>query len=90
MLHLSAILKEFSAGIPGDNGCLQHVACKNPQEAKKYAAAGEMALEVSAIIYDKSNPLYESTLRDLRRALNAGLSGGDCNIFSCNEIPHPE
>ncbi|GJQ82847.1 hypothetical protein Trydic_g2586 [Trypoxylus dichotomus] len=73
----------YLTGIPGDNQCLQFVACQGPQQARRYVAAGEMLLKASKMFTDEDNPTHEMTLNELRQAASFGLNAGDCNRYAC-------
>lgn len=61
------------------------VACQGPQQARRYAAAGEMLLKASKMFTEEDDTSYEMTLNELGQAANYGLNGGDCKVFKCEE-----
>ncbi|KAI4463616.1 multiple coagulation factor deficiency protein 2 neural stem cell derived neuronal survival protein [Holotrichia oblita] len=73
----------YLTGVPGDNHCLQFIACQGPQQARRYVAAGEMLLKATKMFTDEDDPSHEVTINELRQAANFGLNGGDCNRYSC-------
>lgn len=70
-------------GSPGDNGCLQNVACQQPQQAKKYVSAGDMLLKATKMLSVDPDRSYEYVLQEVEQAADVGLAGGDCARFVC-------
>ena len=80
---LSITIENCFPGSPGDNGCLQSVACHQPQQAKKYVAAGDMLLKASKVMSLNPDRSYEYVLKEVEQAADVGLAGGDCSRFTC-------
>lgn len=66
-------------GTPGDNGCFQNVACQQPQQARKYAAAGDLLVKAARTMSMDPGANYDYVLQELQEASSWGLTGGDCN-----------
>ncbi|KAK5643573.1 hypothetical protein RI129_007418 [Pyrocoelia pectoralis] len=73
----------YLTGKPKDNGCLQNIACLQPQQARKYAAAGKMLLKTASSMSINADPSYEQVLQELQEAASWGSVGGDCKRYSC-------
>ncbi|XP_044254731.1 uncharacterized protein LOC123005157 [Tribolium madens] len=73
----------YLTGSPGDNGCLQNVACQQPQQAKKYVSAGDMLLKATKMLALDPDRSYEYVLKEVEQAADVGLTGGDCARFRC-------
>ncbi|XP_071056607.1 uncharacterized protein [Onthophagus taurus] len=80
LLYLS-----YLTGEPGENECLRFVACSEPQQARRYITAGETLLKLSKMFVTEENHVYKMSLNELRQAAGYGISGGDCNRFSCDK-----
>ncbi|KAK4886098.1 hypothetical protein RN001_002369 [Aquatica leii] len=77
------MLLSYLTGKPGDNGCLQNIACFQPQQARKYAAAGKMLLKTASTMSFNPDPNYEYVIQELQEAASWGSIGGDCNRYTC-------
>ncbi|CAH1110539.1 unnamed protein product [Psylliodes chrysocephalus] len=72
--------------LTGSSGCLQKIACQQPEKAKKYAAAGDLLLKVSKMFSLKTSLDYDISIQELEQASNVGLAGGSCGSFECTKI----
>lgn len=72
------------AGSPEDNGCLQNIACQQPEQAKKYAAAGDVLLKATKMFNLNPDDSYSYVLQQIEQSANVGMTGGDCTIYKCN------
>ncbi|KAF2900114.1 hypothetical protein ILUMI_06074 [Ignelater luminosus] len=79
----------YLTGSPGSNGCLQNVACQQPQQARKYAAAGDMLLRTAKTLSFEPDDNYEYVLQELQEAANWGSAGGECSRFKCGAENKP-
>ncbi|KAF5308915.1 hypothetical protein FQR65_LT00615 [Abscondita terminalis] len=77
------LLLSYLTGKPGDNGCLQSVACLQPQQARKYAAAGKMLLKTATSMSFNPDPNYQYVIQELQEAASWGSVGRDCNRYAC-------
>lgn len=73
----------YLTGAPGDNGCLQSVSCRQPEQAKKYTTAGEVLLKTSKMLALGPDVTYAKVLQEVEEAADVGLAGGDCSRFVC-------
>ncbi|RZC38362.1 hypothetical protein BDFB_009121 [Asbolus verrucosus] len=72
----------YLTGSPGDNGCLQNVSCRQPQQAKRYVAAGDVLLKATQMLSVDPDRSYQYVLKEVEQAADIGLAGGDCARFS--------
>lgn len=77
------------SGSPGSNGCLQNIACQQPQQARKYAAAGDMLLRTAKTLSFEPGDNYEYVLQELQEAADWGSAGGECSRFKCGTETKP-
>lgn len=83
-MHTNYYYYTFCVGAPGNNGCLQNIACQSPQQAKRYAAAGDMLLKVVRMVTsEEPEQKYQYILQELQEAANIGVKGGDCARYTC-------
>ncbi|KAB0800172.1 hypothetical protein PPYR_08052 [Photinus pyralis] len=80
----------YLTGKPNDNGCLQNIACLQPQQARKYAAAGKMLLKTASTMSIHADPTYDQVLQELQEAASWGSVGGDCKRYSCGLKENPK
>ncbi|XP_017775609.1 PREDICTED: uncharacterized protein LOC108561964 [Nicrophorus vespilloides] len=74
----------YLTGSPGNNGCLQNIACRQPHQAKRYTAAGEMLLKASKMVNPEPSANYEFTLQEVQEAVKYGMAGGNCKArYNC-------
>ncbi|XP_066259888.1 uncharacterized protein [Euwallacea similis] len=74
----------YLTGSPGDNGCLQNIACHQPKQAKKYVNAGDVLLKAFKMFGYQADDTYDYIIREVDRAANVGLAGGKCEGFRCD------
>ncbi|KAL3266889.1 hypothetical protein HHI36_011039 [Cryptolaemus montrouzieri] len=70
--------------LTGNHGCLQNIACHQPDQAKKYADAGEILLRASKLFAIETGDNYDIALKKLERAADIGRNNGDCSVFMCS------
>ncbi|KAH1026635.1 hypothetical protein HUJ05_000269 [Dendroctonus ponderosae] len=75
----------YLTGSPGDNGCLQNIACHQPVQAKKYVNAGDVLLKAAKMMAYSTDDTYEYVIKEVDHAANVGIAGGNCNIFKCDQ-----
>ncbi|XP_065158855.1 uncharacterized protein [Atheta coriaria] len=76
----------YLTGSPGNNACLQNVACRQPNQASRYTTAGEMLLKAGKMLQPGSTEDYEYTLREVKEAVDFGNTGGDCGArYFCGD-----
>lgn len=68
---------------PGSPGCLQHIACQQPQKAKKYVAAGDLLLKAAKVFSLNTDVNYHYVLQGMDQAANVGLASGKCSAYQC-------
>lgn len=68
---------------PGETGCLKNIACQQPGQARKYAAAGDILLKTTKTLSMQPDQNYEYMLQELQEAANWGMAGGRCDTFLC-------
>lgn len=74
----------YFVGYPGKNGCLQNIACQDPEQAKKYVAAGDLLLKITRMLtLDDPDIKYNYVLKELQEAVKFGESRGNCNKYVC-------
>lgn len=73
----------YLTGSPGDNGCLQNIACQKPEEAKRYLLAGDVILKTARTMSVKPDESYFYVLQELEEAIRYGMRNGDCNRYVC-------
>ncbi|KAJ8950990.1 hypothetical protein NQ318_006374 [Aromia moschata] len=74
----------FLSYLTGSPGCLQNISCQQPQQAKKYTAAGEMLLKLAKMFSIDADMNYEYIILEMDQAANVGLAGGTCERFECS------
>lgn len=63
---------------------MQNIACQQPQQAKRYAAAADMLLKISKmVVSEEPDGKYYYVLQELQQAVNDGITGGDCSKYVC-------
>ncbi|VEN47841.1 unnamed protein product [Callosobruchus maculatus] len=77
----------FLSFLSGSPGCLQSIACKQPEEARKYIETGTLLLKLSKLVVEIDDAKYQQALADMQTARNMGLSGQSCEIFRCDSKP---
>lgn len=83
-MNFNEIICLFILGAPGKNGCLQNIACQQPNQAKRYAAAGDILLKMTRMLSSEEPDLkYQYVLQELQESANYGISGGDCSKYQC-------
>ncbi|XP_049825695.1 uncharacterized protein LOC109595031 [Aethina tumida] len=73
----------YLSGRPGENGCLQKISCKQPEQAKRYVAAGDMLIKAARMFTLDPDPSYDYVLQEVDNAAELGRNGGDCEQFVC-------
>ncbi|KAG5897154.1 hypothetical protein JTB14_020883 [Gonioctena quinquepunctata] len=73
----------FLSYLAGSPGCLQNIACQQPEQAKKYINAGDLLLKMSKMFNVNTNMDYDYILQEMEQASNVGLAGGSCSNFEC-------
>ncbi|XP_060531547.1 uncharacterized protein LOC132705131 [Cylas formicarius] len=73
----------YLTGSPGNNGCLQNVACQQPQQARKYVNAGDLLLKAAKMFALDPDVNYDYVIREVDQAATVGSSGGSCSRFKC-------
>ncbi|XP_030763661.1 uncharacterized protein LOC115888180 [Sitophilus oryzae] len=74
----------YLTGSPGDNGCLQSIACQQPYQAKKYVNAGDVLLKTAKMFSMNTDDNYDYVLKEVEQASNVGLAGGNCQTYRCS------
>ncbi|XP_037073482.1 uncharacterized protein LOC119094529 [Pollicipes pollicipes] len=84
LLMLTYLLSSDGAGY----GCLDRVACEQPDRAKQYITAGKMLFSGAKMV-DGILPVdskYEEVLDGMQKAVYHGQSGGVCSLrYRCSE-----
>nr|XP_023029570.1 uncharacterized protein LOC111517587 [Leptinotarsa decemlineata] len=73
----------FLSYLSGSPGCLQNIACQQPEQAKKYINAGDLLLKISKMFKIETNMDYNYILQEMEEASNVGLAGGRCSDYEC-------
>lgn len=74
----------FCIGYPGKNGCLQHIVCQEPQQAKRYGAAGDLLLKLTRMLSSEEPDIkYNYVLKEIQEAVKYSENGGDCTKYIC-------
>ncbi|CAH1958036.1 unnamed protein product [Acanthoscelides obtectus] len=74
----------FLSFLSGSPGCLQSIACKQPEEAKKYIETGTLVLKLTKLVVELDDTKYQQALSEMQAAMNIGLSAQSCDVFQCD------
>lgn len=67
----------------GNQECLKHIACQQPDQTEDYINAGKLLLKASQLFFINTD-MYEDLLGNIEDAVELGKNQGNCSNFHCN------